>query len=488
MVKKNALDSEQEKTPILTALKQHNSHHNANLHIPAHRQGAALPAEMLGLQGHIFQYDLTELPGLDDLHNPHQAIQQAQALAAQLYGSKGCYFLINGSSSGLASLVMASCQPGDKIILPRNVHRSVLTGVILSGAQPVYLYPTVQQQFGCVGVVGQHQWQAALQQHPTAKAVMVVRPTYYGMAADLQPVATLTHALEIPLLVDEAHGGHFSFHPQLPPAALACGADGVVQSTHKVGGSLTQTSMLHFNSSRIDQRRLEFSLAMLQTTSPSYILLASLDAARKQLALKGEAMLEQTLRVARHLRAKISALPGLKVLDKHHVGPGVALDDTRLVINVQATGLTGYQVLALLAEKYRVQVEMADNTNIICLLGLAADLEQGMQLYQALAEVTSHYQATAAAPPALLPPRAEMALTPQQAWQSPSRQVPLDRQVVGKISGDTVAVYPPGIPALCPGEVISDELWQYLTEVHRRGLHVQTSGGGGLERIHIIDE
>lgn len=480
---------EQQKTPLISAIKNYVDQKNANFHVPGHRQGAALPEEILALGQQIFQYDLTELPGLDDLHNPQQAIKEAQELAAKLYGSRACYFLVNGTSSGLVSLILACCRPGDKIILPRNAHRSILTGLILSGARPVYLYPPIWPEFGCVGVVEPIQLADCLQQHPDAKAVMMIHPSYYGVAGNLSAMAKLTKGRRIPLLVDEAHGGHFAFHEQLPPDALSCGADGVVQSTHKVGGSLTQTSMLHVNSDLIDQRRLTSSLRMLQTTSPSYILLASLDGARKQLALKGREMLEQTLRVARGLREKISALPGLKVLDKHYTaGKMVQLDATRLVINVRQTGLTGYQVFDLLSQQYRVQVEMADNDNIICILGLAADPAAGERLYSALQEITKGHRGAAQTAPFIAPPAVEMVLTPSQAWQRNARNVPLDPRVVGKVSADTVSVYPPGIPVLCPGELISADMYRYLDEVRRKKLHVQCSGDGTLRTINVVAE
>ncbi|MBM7855168.1 arginine/lysine/ornithine decarboxylase [Desulfohalotomaculum tongense] len=474
-------------TPLIEALKEYCSKNKVGFHVPAHRQGKALPREMLQ-QEKFFQWDLTEVPGLDDLHNPRQAIARAQRLAADLYQSRECYFIINGTSAGLVALILATCGPGDVLVMPRNVHRSVLTGLILSGARPVYLYPPLLDEFGIPSILAPEKLNRCLEKYPAA-AVLMVHPSYYGIAEKIAPMAEITHRYGIPLLVDEAHGAHFRFHSELPADALSGGADAVVQSTHKVGGALTQASMLHLNSHRVDKMRLEECLRMVQSTSPSYILMASLDAARRQLAAEGSVLIDKSLRVARKLRQKISALPGVKVLSPHHLNDCdiLLIDETRLVINVQETGLTGFQAAEILSDNYGVQVEMADYYNIVVLLGLNAGEQDGRALYQALFKlVTENKGNSSAVFSAPQPPRVVQAVTPRQAWLSKVKVISLE-EAAGKISADSVAVYPPGVPALCPGEIVSEEMIDYLLEVRKRKLHVQCSGDVTLNTIRVLN-
>ncbi|MCL0081461.1 aminotransferase class I/II-fold pyridoxal phosphate-dependent enzyme [Peptococcaceae bacterium] len=481
------------KMPLVAAMQKYYLQKKIPFHMPAHRQGQAIAAAMLQLQPEIFKYDLTEVPGLDDLHCPQTAIAQAQALAAVAFGSQSSYFLVNGTSCGLQALILTICRPDDILIVPRGVHRSVLTGLILSGARPVYLYPKLIAKFAIPAVVSPAELNSCLEQHPAARGVLMLHPTYYGVVGNLAAVAQVTHAKGLPLLVDEAHGGHFCFHRQLPPAALASGADAVVQSTHKTVGALTQAAMLHLNSDRLDKQRLEGCLRLVQSTSPSYLLMASLDAARSQMAVKGAALLAQSLQVAKKLRCELASLKGIEVLSNHHLADYdiMTLDETRLVINVQALGLTGYQVAALLATDYSIQVEMADFYNIVVLLGLNTPDKDGEALYQALACLVNsnnrlssqqggHLKELLQLPPAIV------ALTPRQAWMSTALIIPLE-QAVGKISGDSVAVYPPGIPALCPGEIISMEIVAYLLEVRQRALPVQCSGDATLKTIRVLE-
>jgi arginine/lysine/ornithine decarboxylase len=479
----------QKETPLIDALLSYVKQNNRVFHVPGHRQGATIPDEMLKLKDDIFKYDLTELPGLDDLHNPEDAIAQAQYLASQLYECKKSYFMVNGTSGGLVALVLATCGPGDKIIMPRNVHRSVLTALILSGANPIYVYPPVLSKFGFTTVPTSDQLNRCLGQHPDAKAVLMVHPTYYGVTGNLASVAEIVHQAGMPLLVDEAHGAHLRFYDQLPPDALQCGADAVVQSTHKVGGALTQASMLHINSHRIDRLRLEGCLKMLQTTSPSYILMASLDAARRQLAQDGYKLVKRSYDTANILRSKLKEIPEIEVLENHHVKKHqMLLDGTRLVINTRQLGITGYQMFKLLSNA-GVQVEMADYHNIVAVLGLNASLKDTEQLYKVFAKITSNKNINfgkISSDQELNPPEAIVAMTPREAWFAKALNIPLE-QAAGKVCGDSISVYPPGIPAICPGELITRELLDYLMVVRENRLHIQTSGDETLKTIKIVD-
>ncbi|MBO8138224.1 MAG: aminotransferase class I/II-fold pyridoxal phosphate-dependent enzyme [Desulfotomaculum sp.] len=473
-------------TPLLEAIKRYYAKNKLGLHVPAHRQGRAVPREML--EQELYKLDLTEVAGLDDLHNPQGAIAKAQELAAEAFGSKKCYFLVNGTSSGLIALILATCRECDQLIIPRTVHRSVLTGLILSGAQPIYIYPPVIKQFGIPSLIPLDLLQSCIDKYKKASGILMVHPSYYGIAERIGQIVNIANQYNIPLLIDEAHGGHFRFHEELPLDALSAGADAVVQSTHKVGGALTQASMLHLNSNRLDYVRLEECLRMVQSTSPSYILMASLDAARRQLVTEGKELIERSLQVARKWRDIISDLPGIKVLSPQHL-PGydiLLLDETRMVVNVQEAGLTGYQAAEILSSRHGIQVEMADHTNIVVLLGLNAADDDGKILYRALSQLAFNNARFNCSLNIQVPPQAVQAMTPRQAWLSKTRTVKLE-EAGGKISADSVAVYPPGIPALCPGEIISTEILDYLLDVRSRKLHIQCSGDASLQNIRVID-
>ncbi|MTI82078.1 MAG: aminotransferase class I/II-fold pyridoxal phosphate-dependent enzyme [Firmicutes bacterium] len=472
--------------PLIKALNDYCLKNKANFHVPAHRQGQALPEEIR--HNNLIKWDLTELPGLDDLHNPKNVIAQAQFLAAEAYGSKRCYFVVNGTSGGLMALMMATAGENDAVIIPRNAHRSALSGLIFSGARPIYIYPQLLQEFGIAVGNSPKDLKKVIESNPDVKSVLVVHPNYYGVSEKINILANIAHSYNKPLLVDEAHGAHFRFHPGLPMDALAGGADAVVQSTHKTAGAMTQASMVHINSNRINQYALEESLSMLQTTSPSYVLMASLDAARHQMATEGRDMIEKSLKVARVLRKEISQMSNLEVLSPHHLGDCdiLMLDETRLVINVNKTGLSGYEAAELMSNNYNVQVEMADSSNIVALLGLNADKTDQLKFYQALDKLSKHTinsKKTAEVLP--LPPRVVQAITPRKAWLSKKKSVLLEGSL-GSISADSIAVYPPGIPAVYPGEVISAEMIDYLLEARARKMHVHCSGDASMKFLRVV--
>ncbi|NEP19122.1 MAG: aminotransferase class I/II-fold pyridoxal phosphate-dependent enzyme, partial [Leptolyngbya sp. SIO4C1] len=304
----------QQRAPLVEALQRCAARPNAAFYTPGHKRGQGISALHRAVFGSdIFRADLPELPELDTLFAPEAAIQQAQQLAAEAFGAEHTYFLANGSSCGIEAAILAVCNPGDKLILPRNVHRSAISGLILSGAVPIFVMPDYSDRWQSLGVSA-HAIAAALRQHPDAKAVFVVSPTYQGICSDIGAIAALAHQHRLPLLVDEAHGPHFAFHPELPMPALQAGADLVIQSTHKVLAAFTQAAMLHLQGERIDQVRLCQALQLTQSTSPSYLLLASLDAARHQMATAGRALMTQTLSLANQANQSIQSLKKLQRL------------------------------------------------------------------------------------------------------------------------------------------------------------------------------
>lgn len=477
---------EQFETPLYRALCRYTRGDYAHLHVPAHRQGRALP--FLFKQQDFARLDLTELPGLDNLSGPEGAIARAQELAAALYGAKETFFLVNGTTAGLQALLLALCRPGEKVVVTRDCHRSVLAGLVLSGAAPVFLEPAFLDKFGIPAGVAPEQLAGVLEEHPEVRGVCVVYPNYYGVAAGMAALVAHAHRADKPFVVDEAHGAHFARHPGFPPEALACGADAAVMSMHKTGGSLTQSSFLHLNSDRLPRERVAAALSLLQTSSPSYLLLVSLDLARQQLATRGFVLLARCLELARYVRAELSAIPGLQVLSEEHLGKGYRLDPARVTVNVRGLGLSGYQVAALLSEKYRVNCELADYFNIVAVIGLGTTFTDCRRFVHALQEISREevrpggHRVEIPALPAP-PPRK---ITPREAWFSPVRKVPLEVSR-GFLCAEWAAACPPGVPVIYPGEEITPEVIEYLQFLKRNQVPVVGPADKSLATILVVD-
>jgi len=485
-----ALD--QNSAPLFEALYRYGGQEIAHLHTPGHCRGRGMPEELVSFTGRaVYSLDLTELPGLDDLHNPRGVIARSQELAAAAFGADHTFFLVNGTTVGIQALLLAAVGEGT-VILPRNMHRSVLGGLILSGADPVYMVPPVFPGFGFAASITPEQLRVTLAEYPEARAVMMAHPNYYGVAGDLSALVSVVHEVDKPLLVDEAHGAHLFFHPALPPAALSAGADASAQSTHKLGGALTQASMLHLKGLRLDRERVAAALRYQQTTSPSYILMASLDLARRQLALHGRPLLERAVELAEKTRRRLAAIKDLVVLGPEHAGEaGICVfDPTRLVICVRGLGLSGYQVQEMLARCYRVQVEMADWHNVVALVSIGTAAGDCERLVQAMVGISCREARPVgvmdfAVPE--LPVSCKKQVKPREAWFAPSYRVPLAK-AKGRISSEMVAVYPPGIPVLCPGEEVTGEVYEYLSVVRQKGLPCQGPEDRTLATLKVVVE
>jgi len=496
MGQRGNLGVDQQALPLLEALQQCAQRPHAPFYTPGHKRGQGIPQPMRDLLGdRPFLADLPELPELDNLFAPEGAILRAQALAADLFGASQTWFLANGSTCGIEAAVLSTCGPGDSLILPRNCHQAAIAALILSGATPVFLPPDYDAKWGIAHSVSPAVVAAALAQHPNAKAVMLVYPTYYGACGDVAVIAQLTHQRGIPLIVDEAHGAHFAFHPEFPTPSLAAGADIVVQSTHKVLGAMTQASMLHCQGDRVDPDRLSRALRLVQSTSPSYLLLASLDAARWQLAQYGLELMQRTLDLAAIARMELAQIPGLRLLTANHACTSgfVALDPTRLTVDVQALGLSGFAADEILHTQLGVTAELPALTHLTFILSLGnrpADIEQLVSGFQALAqsvqtadglEVEAPKWTGADVPWSAI--EAEPLLSPRAAFLSRSEVVPL-AQAGDRLSADTVCPYPPGIPLLIPGERISKAALQALDAVlNQGGVVTGLVGGQGLRVV-----
>lgn len=485
----------QNQIPLINALKACAAHPHTPFYTPGHKRGMGISPHLTDLLGKkVFQADLTELAELDNLFTPQGVIQQAQELAADAFGAAKTWFLVNGSTCGIEAAILATCGMGDKIILPRNVHSSVISGLILSGAIPIFINPEYDKDLDIAHSITPEAVKTALEKHPDAKAVLTVYPTYYGVCGDLGAIAQITHQYNLPLLVDEAHGAHFAFHPALPITALAAGADLTVQSTHKTLGAMTQASMLHVQGNRIDIDRVSKALQLLQSTSPSYLLLASLDAARQQMAIHGESLMSRTLQLADVARTRISQIPGLSVLEisLERCSPGfMALDKTRLTVNVADLGLTGFAAEEILDEKLGVTAEFSSLQNLTFIISLGnnqADIEQLVQGLNNLARIpqlTGRWQVCKYKNDVIVGDL--ICISPREAFFADSEILPLE-QTQERICAEIVCPYPPGIPILMPGEIITKPALEYLQKIQAMGGFISGCADTSLRTLKVVKE
>jgi arginine decarboxylase len=482
----------QQKTPLFTGLLEHAKKRPVQFHIPGHKKGQGMDEEFRRFIGeNALSIDLINIAPLDDLHAPHGIIREAQQLAAEAFGADHTYFSVQGTSGAIMTMVMSVCQPGDKIIVPRNVHKSVLSAIIFAGAVPIFIHPVMDTTLGISHGITTSSVRKALQEHPDAKAVLVINPTYFGVVANLREIVDLAHSHGIPVLVDEAHGVHIHFHPDLPESAMQAGADMAATSVHKLGGSLTQSSILNVKEGLVSPARVQSVISMLTTTSTSYILLASLDAARRQLAIHGREMVEKALHLAEKTRAAINQIPGIYCFGKEILGSEATydFDPTKLTIHVSELGLTGYQVEKWLRENYSIEVELSDLYNILCIITSGDTEEETGILIHALKKLSEeHNQMNNKAKIDIeLPEIPVLALSPREAFYSESEVVPL-KEAAGRIMAEFIYVYPPGIPIVMPGEIMTKENIHYILKNIESGLPVQGPEDVTIQTVKVIKE
>ncbi|MBA2518558.1 MAG: aminotransferase class I/II-fold pyridoxal phosphate-dependent enzyme [Chloroflexia bacterium] len=459
---------------------------------PGHKGGQCVDDQFRTLLGAAaFAADIPLGGGVDDTHFHGDSLGRAEALAAAVWGAERSFYLVNGSSAGNHAFLLATLRPGDEVIVARDLHKSLLVALILTGARPVYVAPRLHPRLNVgLGVVAADV-DAALRDHPAARLVALVSPSYCGVPSDLAAIVEVAHHYDVPVFVDEAWGPHFHLHPDLPPSAMSSGADGAVISTHKVLGSLTQAAILHLQGSRIDHQRVAAAVGMMQTTSPAATILASIDGCRRQMALHGRALLERAIALAHDARARLLALPGIEVLDAARLGIP-ALDPTKLVIDVHGLGLTGFRAEAELRDRFGVQPEMSDLVGVVCLVTIGdttASIERLVGAFTTLAterrtvvDVGAGFLARSSG--AAIAPGVQ-ALSPRDAFFAPSRVVAL-RDAVGEVSAELVIPYPPGIPVLAPGDVVSVEKVAYLEAGAAHGMYLSGPADPALKTLRVV--
>lgn len=481
--------NERERAPLAAAMKAYAASGALAFHTPGHKQGLGAHPLLRALvteQGLREEVSLAD--ELDDLHRPEGCLKEAQEKAARLWGADEAFFSVNGTTGAIHAMMTAALSPGDEVIVPRNMHRSVVGGLILSGARPVYTAPETDETLGIAHGVTAAAVRRALDEHPAARAVIAVYPTYYGVASELREIAAAAHEKGLPLLVDEAHGAHLRFSDELPPDALSCGADLVAQSTHKLLGAMTQASVLFRNGGRVPPERVRRAASLLATTSPNYLLMASLDIARLQMEDEGEIRVGRAVRLAEELRAEINALPGLWCFGRERMQrPGAAaLDVTKLTVNVSGLGLSGEEAMRFLREK-QIQAELADARNVLFIVSMADTGKETERLLTALAALSKEYagRREASVLSVLTPPSLPTELSPREAFFAARESVPLEK-AAGRVAAEEVAFYPPGIPAIVPGEIVTPEVIDYLRETARIGLKVTGPHDPSLSTICVV--
>ena len=486
--------SEQPTAPYLDAVVGYAFRGPGRFHVPGHKGGVgADPGLRFALGDRALAFDVCQdLEGIDVGPSP-TPYERAELLAAEAYGVRRSWFLTNGATQGNHAMCLALAPLGRKVIAQRNSHASIVDGLVLSGGIPSFVAPEYDLELGMANGVTPESVARALEATPDAGAVFLVSPTYYGMVADIAGCAEVCHAAGVPLVVDQAWGPHFGLHPDLPPGAAALGADAVLTSTHKIIGSLTQSAMLHVvDGDRIDIGAVGRAMRLLRTTSPSSLLLASLDASRRQIAVHGEAILHETLAAVMRTRAKLAEVPGLALIGEDMVGrPGVvAWDPMRIAIDVRGTGCSGYEVVDALRQSYDVQPELATHATVVLVVGAGERPEALERVAGDIDETVKRIARPGQAAALVRPPTAfgnAMAVAPREAFLGVAELVGVD-DAVGRVSCESIAGYPPGIPALLPGERITSETVAYLRELVASGARLHGASDPEFRTVNVLIE
>ena len=492
--------SKQEKMPFVEALEAYKEQHFVPFHTPGHKIGVEAPQRLKDWMGPALPYDLGVMYALDDLHEPEGALKEAQDLTAELYGADHCWFSINGTTALIEAMVMGTVGPDETIIIPREAHRSVISGLVLSGAKPVYMDCQFDERWGIPLGVSLEDAVRTMEAHPEAKAILLVYPNYYGVGVDIVNIVKEAHKRGLIVLVDEAHGPHLPFDESLPIGAIEAGADLVAQSTHKSVGSLTQTSWLLGQGDMINKRRITQMHQMLQSTSPNYIFLASLDMARHQLATEGKALISRTVELSLYLRHELNKISGITTMEYIDIQERVVnYDCTKVLIDAKVLGLTGVEFERMLRE-YRIEVELVQAHHVLVLITIGDTKESVTSLIQAVQAISDTILHTSKVDNSNVVEHAEnlskdssflpkpiVRVTPRNAMYANREQVPL-RDALHRIAGETIAYYPPGIPCVAVGEEISSSVLQYIENRKALGYVPNGADDMSLETIWVLQE
>lgn len=476
------------RAPIYEALMEYKKARVVPFDVPGHKQGRgnAMLREFLGEQ--CLSVDVNSMKPLDNLCHPVSVIKEAEELAADAFGSKYAFLMVNGTSSAVQAMVMSVCKKGEKIIMPRNVHRSAINALVISGAIPVYINPGINKKLGIPLGMSVEEVKKAIKENPDAKAVLVNNPTYYGICSNLKEITSLAHEHGMYVLVDEAHGTHFYFGEDMPVSAVDAGADMAAVSMHKTGGSLTQSSFLLLNCD-LHVGYVRQIINLTQTTSGSYLLMSSLDLARRDLVLHGKEIFKKVTELAEYARGEINKIGGYYAFSKELIdGDEVYdFDVTKLSIFTREIGLAGIEVYDLLRDEYGIQIEFGDIGNILAIISVGDRNLAIERLISALSEIKRLHSKDKAGMFDHEYINPEVILTPQDAFYSPKISVPMNESD-GKICAEFVMCYPPGIPILAPGEKITKEILDYIDYAKEKGCFLTGTEDIKIENINIVED
>jgi len=490
-------DERQRETPYLDALCAYAARSPARLHVPGHKGGeGAAPRLIEAIGAQALAMDIPALTHGIDVGVDPTPFEQAQRLAAQAWGAKRAWFLINGASQGNIATGLALAHRGQSVVVQRNAHSSAIDALVLSGMRPTFVAPEIDPELGIAHCITPQALQRALEETPEAVAAWIISPTYFGAAADVRGLAQVAHARGVPLVVDEAWGAHMAFHEALPEHALSAGADLVISSTHKIVGSLTQSAMLHLGHGEgelIGADTVDRAVTLTESTSPNSLLLGSLDAARSMAAVHGRELLEHTIATVARAREQIREIGGLEVLDERLTGrPGVfAYDPLRLAVDVRGVAASGYQLAPLLREIGDINLELYGQNVLVAVFGMGERaLEEAQRLVDALREAVARVGLEpegASLSFAAAPPWGELAMTPREAYLGAQEVVAAD-DAVGRIAAESLATYPPGIPNVLPGERLSAETLAFVRSTLAQGGSVRGASDRLLHTVRVVVE
>ncbi len=476
----------QKSAPVYEALERFRKRRVVPFDVPGHKRGRGNP-ELVNLLGEkCVGLDVNSMKPLDNLGHPVSVIREAEELTAEAFGAAHAFLMVNGTTSSVQSMILAVCKAGDKIILPRNVHKSVINALVLCGGIPVYVEAKVNPKIGIAMGVEVEDMRRVMDENPDAVAVFVNNPTYYGICSNIKKIAEMAHARNMKVLADEAHGTHLYFGENLPMSGIAAGADMAAVSMHKSGGSLTQSSIL-LCGENMDAEYVRQIINLTQTTSASYLLLSSLDISRRNLALRGRESFEKVTKMAEYARNEINAIGGYYAYGKELIdGDSVFdYDVTKLSVYTQGIGLTGIEVYDLLRDEYDIQIEFGDIGNILAYISIGDRIQDIERLVGALEDIRHTYQKDSRDLYCGDFIKPECVMSPQRAFYAEKKQIPL-RETAGCICGELVMCYPPGIPILTPGERITGEIIKYISYAKEKGCSLQGTKDPEVEYLSVM--
>ena len=477
---------DQNRAPIYEALQTFRQMRVVPFDVPGHKHGRGNPELTAFLGEQCVSIDVNSMKPLDNLCHPVSVIHEAEVLAAEAFGAAHTFLMVGGTTSAVQSMVLSTCKRGDKIILPRNVHRSVINALVLCGAIPVYVNPEVDRRLGISLGMQREQVAKAITENPDAVAVLVNNPTYYGICSDLKAIVEMAHQAGMYCLADEAHGTHFYFGEDMPVSAMAAGADMAAVSMHKSGGSLTQSSLLLVGS-RMNVGHVRQIINLTQTTSGSYLLMSSLDISRRNLALRGKEVFAKVVSMAEYAREEINAIGGYYAFGKELINGNSVFDfdPTKLSVHTRDIGLAGIEVYDILRDEYDIQIEFGDIGNILAYLSIGDRRQELERLVSALAEIRRRYQKDSNGLLSQEYIAPEVVLSPQEAFYAEKKSLPL-KESAGCVCSEFVMCYPPGIPILAPGERITKEILDYIAYAKVKGCSMTGPEDPAILKINVL--